>query len=115
MPTPKAESTSRVKHCDGFKLVILAVFSASIKAYCIKRKKVHTLPYVAQTIRFKLPFSKTRGFEHQVQTDLLKGSKQIYVNWQHYSSDSRKTLLLAPYFTGAFCGVSRLIRKPSDP
>jgi len=70
----------------------------------MKREEVRTFPYVAHTISFKLPFNRTRGFEHQIQTDKLKESKQIYVNWQHHSSDAgRKTLLLAPYFTGAFC------------
>jgi len=68
------------------------------------KREDRTFPYVVQTICLKLLFSRTRGFEHQIQTDKLKESKQIYVNWQHHSSDAgRKTLLLAPYFTGAFC------------
>lgn len=70
----------------------------------MKREEVRTFPYVVQTICFKLPFSRGRGFEHQIQTDKLKESKQIYVNWQHHSSGAgRKTLPLAPYFTGAYC------------
>jgi hypothetical protein len=82
----------------------IVVFSASSKAFCMNREDVRTFPYVAHTICFKQAFSSPRGFEHQIQTDKLKESKQIYVNWQHHSSDAgRKTLLLAPYFTVPFC------------
>ena len=92
MPTPKTESTSSV-FLRNLKLVILAVSSASITVGCIRGKNVFSLPHVAQTICFKLPFRRARGFEHQIQTVMFKGSKQIYVNWQHHSSDGRKTLL----------------------
>jgi hypothetical protein len=111
MPTPKAESTSAVKLCEGFKLAILAVFSGS---NCIKRKK-GVPPLCCPKHLYQAAFPHGPCFDHQIRTDKLKGSKQIYVNWQHDSSDGRKTLLLAPYFTGALCGISRLIRKPSDP
>lgn len=100
----KTESPSALKRSEGFKLIKLAVFSALMHVFCMKKEEVRTFPYVVKTICFKLPFSRTRGFEHQIQTDTLKESKQIYVKWQHHSSDSgKKTLLLAPYFTGAFC------------
>jgi len=85
-------------------IIRLAVFPFSMKVFCMNREEVRTFPYVVQTICFKLSFSRARCSEHHIQTDKLKESKQTYVNWQHHSSDAgRKTLLLAPYFTGAFC------------